>query len=99
MVDSVIELKPRFVGRGEVRGFEFKLLDSNSKGYLFRVLAVPATLEHYEVFLRIINQFGQVSYPRSKSFGKTAWSFYNLEKAKDKLKSFDLIKTGSASKK
>lgn len=73
-----------FIGKGEVRGFSFKQLASSEKGFVYEVSVSPGIF-HYEVFLKKINQFGSMSYPKSKSFGRWAWSFCNIDRARAKF--------------
>lgn len=77
------ELTPEFTGIGEVGGFMFSQVAKTDKGYVYKVSSGGEVW--YEVFRRKINQFGGVSYPKSKSFGKWAWSYMTLEKALNKL--------------
>lgn len=81
---KVKELNDEFIGRGEVRGFKFRKLASHSRGYLYEVVNGEHT--YYEVFKRRINtQYGNVSYPTSKAFGRWAWWIKDLEKAEQRL--------------
>ena len=87
------ELSEHFIGRGEVRGFEFKQIEKADNGYIYSVTGEGVT--HYEVFKRRENtQFDCVSYPRSSSFGVWAWSINTLEKAKERLELFNEVKDG-----
>lgn len=80
-----MELKITFIGRGEVKGFEFTQLYATSTAFCYKVVSNIGH-EHYEVFRRIVNKkHNCISYPKSKSFGKWAWSFYNLQRALDKF--------------
>ena len=80
------EPKSQFIGKGEVKGFEFTLLFANSRAFMYKVS--NGGLTYYEVFLRKIHsKFGHVMYPRSKAFGLWAWSIFNFNKAKQKFES------------
>lgn len=79
VVSEPKELPLSFYGKGEVRGFFFTYLKSSPKGYLYSVMSEGCVW--YEVFRRKINQYGGVSYPKAKSFGKWAWSTTSLDKA------------------
>ena len=85
-IDSPIvkELPLEFKGSGEVRGFMFSQVGKTDKGYVYQVSSGGEIW--YEVFERKVNgQYGIISYPKSKSFGKWAWSYMSLQKAMDKL--------------
>jgi hypothetical protein len=74
------ELPLEFMGKGEVKSMFFTQLRGSDKGFLYSVMNMGSV--HYEVFERKVNsQYGGVSYPRSKSFGKWAWSYYSLDRA------------------
>lgn len=78
------ELETTFIGRGEVRGFQFKQIDRTPSGYLYEVTCNGDI--HFEVFKRIENRrFDIVSYPGSKAFGLWAWTYPTLELARQKL--------------
>ncbi|NCB44140.1 MAG: hypothetical protein EOM59_16210 [Clostridia bacterium] len=82
-LSSPQELPKNFIGRGEVHGFGFRQISKSPIGYIYEV--TQGRLVHYEVFLRIINsRFNRVSYPSSKSFGVTAWTFRTLDEANRK---------------
>jgi hypothetical protein len=72
------ELATQFIGKGEVKGFEFTQLKAGN-AYLYRVTNGHSTW--YEVFKRKINKWNQVSYPRAKSFGIWAKSTACLGRA------------------
>lgn len=82
--EAVKELALEFKGSGEVGGFMFSQVAKTDKGYVYKVSSGGEIW--YEVFQRVINeQYGTVSYPRSKSFGKWAWWYKSLDKALNKL--------------
>ena len=86
-IEEVKELPLSFEGRGEVGGSLFVQVDKSDKGYIYKATAkIGGGNVRYEVFQRKINQYGGVSYPKSKSFGKWAKSFYSLEKALEYFK-------------
>lgn len=90
-IDTAVikELPLEFKGSGEVRGFFFTQVRSTGRGFLYSVMFCGEIW--YEVFERKINsQYGTVSYPKSKSFGKWAWSYMSLDKALNKLESLNL---------
>lgn len=83
------ELEKEFIGRGEVKGFKFKQLEATPYGYIYEVSS-DGENPYYEVFKRKENtQFDCISYPRSSSFGKWAWSVATIEKAKNYLTIFE----------
>ena len=76
------ELKKEFIGIGEVRGYQFKQLQSNGYAYVYEVNNPEETKPHYEVFERVENTiFDCVSYPKLKSFGVWAWCISDYSKA------------------
>jgi hypothetical protein len=80
------ELNKEFIGRGEVRGFMFTQLYKNDAGYLYEVKP-PNSDVYYEVFEHKENRrYGTVTYPSSKVFGITAWTYKAIEVALTKFK-------------
>lgn len=81
------ESKPRlldseFIGSGEVRGFVFKRIKSNKSVHLYEVDG-----RYYEVFKRSFhNVYNTETYPGSRRFGKTAFTYNNKEVALKKFK-------------
>lgn len=83
------ELETRFIGTGEVRGYEFEQLWSSPFGYIYKKTHLDSGVVSYEVFKRIENRhFGCVSYPRSKSFGVSAYECSDLRIAMKHFNSF-----------
>lgn len=79
---EIKKLEKSFIGRGEVRGFEFKRLFESPKAYLYEVNNSSGGL-YYEVFKKRINsRYATETYPSAKQFGKTAWTTKDLNKAK-----------------
>lgn len=82
------ELEKEFIGRGEVRGFKFTLLESTDLAYLYKVDVFGQI--HYEIFKRRENlRFGNVSYPTCNAFGRWAITTQNYHKALNYLKQYD----------
>ncbi len=80
------ELPVEFVGRGEVRGFEFRQIMKSDKGYIYEVRQLELK-PYYEVFRRIENhRFGCISYPGSSSFGITIWTAKTMADALERFK-------------
>lgn len=80
----VTELRKHFIGRGEVKGFEFEQLSATDNAYLYEVTFNGE--KHYEFFKRKVNtQYNQVSYPTSKAFGVWAWTTSNKDLAIEKF--------------
>lgn len=79
------ELKNEFDGTGEVKGYHFKQIEKTEQYYIYEVSNMDnPNRKHYEVFKRIYNKrFNCESYPKSPSFGKTAWTANNFEHAQD----------------
>jgi len=86
-----IELLPeKFTGKGEVANMLFSLHSSNEFYTIYKVECNNST--HYELFKNIYTakcldfakriysekEFKQ-KYPKSNDFGKTAWTFRNLD--------------------
>lgn len=81
------ELQSEFIGRGEVKGMKFTLLNANPRAFIYKVESNYPNL-HYEVFCRKENKYWDcVRYPNSRAFGVWAWSFYTLERAEKKFHS------------
>jgi len=89
---NYINLPDKFVGKGEVKGFEFTKVKSNDVGCIYRVDA--GDVSYYEVFKnkytpvcidfknRVYSEteMKQV-YPKAKHFGVWAWTTFKLDKA------------------
>lgn len=77
-------LQNTFIGKGEVKGYVFELQKRNPRAFVYRV--TNGVNLWYEVFKRKIDpRFGNVSYPKSKSFGKWAWTCLSEKKAIEKF--------------
>jgi hypothetical protein len=84
------QLKQTFTGTGEVKGFIFTQIKKSEYGYIYKVYA-GGTI-HYEAFKHVENtRYECVSYPRSKSFGISAWHCSTLEKAVERLEQIDFL--------
>ena len=80
-IQNLRNIPQYFEGKGEVKGFAFTQIKKCENAYLFQV-KTPFNTTHYEVFKHKINkQYGNVSYPKSKSFGVWAWCCNTLEQA------------------
>ena len=85
------ELKLKFIGKGQVKGFEFTQIKKNQYGYIYKVNT--GSNIHYEVFYHKENKMYEcVSYPTNKAFGLWAWTAKDLERAKDILNDIILRK-------
>ena len=91
------KLKKEFIGTGEVKGFSFHLLCENERAYVYMVVSLPNKY-HFEVFKkhtvarcvdfknRIYDENDRKEvYPKSKDFGKWAWTATTKEKAMEKF--------------
>lgn len=89
-LSEIRELPSSFAGRGEVKGYRFIMEVISDAGYVYsQRCSDTGRVAAFEVFRRKVNaQFGCVSYPRSKSFGKWAWSCGTLKEAVQKLEGF-----------
>jgi hypothetical protein len=77
----------KFVGRGEVKGYDFTLICKTKWGFCYEV-RLDGIITHYEVFLRKINKrFGSESYPSAKSFSYWTRTFKTKVQAIRKLNS------------
>lgn len=84
---AIRKLPEQFIGRGEVRGFQFSQISMTDRALCYEV-RIKGTVTHYEVFRRKIkNQYGCKSYLTAKAFGIWAWTYTCLEEAIKKLTS------------
>lgn len=86
-----LKLLPKeFEGRGEVKGWRFKQIMSNSNAYLYERSHPDCTdVFYYEVFIRkVFKPENREMYPKGESFAKWAWCFRNIE---DALERFEQI--------
>jgi len=75
------ELPEFFIGRGEVKGCSFRLVQRSCSAYIYEVLQ-PFCDKRYEVFKRKEDaRFGKIAYPKASAFGIWAWSARTIEKA------------------
>ena len=102
----MIKLEKEFLGVGEAKGFKFKMLFENDKAFMFEVSYQNEegyTSRWYEVFERKVSKAKdsimkgvlvhfeeREVYPKSNSFGVSAWCINNYDRAKAK---FDYIPT------
>ena len=86
--NTIRQLPEQFIGRGEVRGFQFAQICKTERAFCYGV-RINGVITHYEVFKRKINnQFACESYPSAKAFSIWAWTFTCLGKVLEKMKSF-----------
>lgn len=87
-------LKPfpkNFIGRGEVRGFQFSQILVSDRAYCYEV-NVGGVL-YFNVFKRVENhRYLTISYPGPNAFGVWSWVYRSLEDAKQKF--YGLTKMG-----
>lgn len=84
-METIKQLSEKFEGRGEVRGYKFRLTCKTKRAICYEV-SLNGRITHFEVFLRKINKrFSCESYPSSKAFGIWAWTFKSQELALNKL--------------
>lgn len=89
-----MELQKEFKGKGEVKGYIFKMLNSSPYAYIYEVSSENGTNCHYEIFKRknvpICIDFSKriysetetkEIYPKSKDFGVWAWTKSDLTEA------------------
>lgn len=77
-------LEKEFIGRGEVRGLEFKQVQKSNTAYIYEVNSGSSI--YYEVFTRVVNnKYQKEVYPLAKHFSIWAWAHMNYEDAKRKF--------------
>lgn len=92
--NKIKELPTHYIGRGVVRGFEFRQIYVTESGFIYEV-DTGASI-YYEVFRKRVNRrFACISYPRASSFGIWAWTTPDLERAKEILRELDPIEDSS----
>ena len=85
--NTIRKLPEQFIGRGEVRGFQFSQISMTDRAFCYEV-RINGAVTHFEVFRRKINhQYSCESYPTAKAFGIWAWTYPSLEEAIKKLTS------------
>ena len=96
---NIIKLHLNFDGKGEVKGFTFKMIKESDFGYIYE--SNSGERSSYEVFKKILTpicidfekriysetEFKEV-YPNSKQFGITAFAASNLQSAITILETF-----------
>ena len=83
-------LEKEFLGKGEVRGFEFKQVQKSNTAYVYEVNS--GTTIYYEVFRRVVNTKRQKEvYPLAKHFSIWAWTQMNYESAKRKFNQLNTV--------
>ena len=74
------QLPKYFLGKGEVRGYKFTQIKSSTNAYLYRVDSVNNS--HFDVFKKHIDtRYDKEYYPKSRSWGYSAWTFKEHKKA------------------
>ena len=102
----MIKIEKEFIGVGEVKGFNLKMLFENDRAFMYEVSYENEdgyTSKWYEVFERKVSKATDTImngvmvhfeerevYPKSNSFGVCAWCINNYDRAKAK---FDYIST------
>jgi len=85
------QLEENFIGKGQVRGFDFTQIKKSKHAYIYCVLTGTST--HYEVFFhKENNHFNCISYPGDASFGSWAWTYGSLDLAIEKFEELNLRK-------
>lgn len=94
------ELEKEFIGGGDVKDFKFTKITSSQGGFMYKVDTGGGV--HYEVFERrkrplcvdfkkrlySDTNFKEI-YPKSKDFGFWAWTYKNINEAKEKFSSIN----------
>ena len=82
---AVKKLEKYFIGKGEVRGFLFRQVFESLNAYLYAIMHSDGSM-YYEAFKKRINTlYNTESYPSSKQFGISAWTFTDYNKALNKF--------------
>jgi hypothetical protein len=72
-------LEKEFIGRGEVRGLEFKQVQKSNTAYIYEVNSGSSI--YYEVFTRVVNnKYQKEVYPMAKHFSIWAWTYMSYRK-------------------
>jgi len=88
------ELEKEFIGKGQVRGFEFTQVKKTEFGYIYKVDTKHTVM--YEVFQKKENsRYSCISYPTNKAFGIWAWTYKSLDSALDRLEDIKIRKEQS----
>jgi hypothetical protein len=83
-------LEKEFIGRGEVRGLEFKQVQKSNTAYIYEVNSGSSI--YYEVFTRVVNnKYQKEVYPLAKHFSIWAWAHMNYEDAKRKFNQLNTV--------
>lgn len=86
--DSIRPLELEFIGRGEVKGFEFRQILCGDYAYLYEVQDEGKI--YFEVFQKRINRrYSSISYPTANAFGIWAWTYKDIDPALDKFHSIN----------
>lgn len=76
-------LDKEFIGRADMKGFNFLQLESTSKAVLYSVDKLGKT--HYEVFKN------KGRYPYTNAFGVWAWCYNDKESAYKKFELLNIV--------
>ena len=83
-------LEKEFIGRGEVRGLEFKQVQKSNTAYIYEVNS--GCNIYYEVFSRVVNnKYQKEVYPMAKHFSIWAWTVMSYEDAKRKFNQLNTV--------
>ena len=83
-------LEKEFIGRGEVRGLEFKQVQKSNTAYIYEVNS--GCNIYYEVFSRVVNpKYQKEVYPLAKHFSIWAWTQMSYESAKSKFNQLNTV--------
>ena len=99
---KTITLQAQFIGRGEVKGFEFQKIGEWDAVFMYKVTSSEGII-HFEVFRAKLvplcidyakkifsSSKSKYVYPKARSFGVSAWTFNIEEMAVNKFN--ELIK-------
>lgn len=93
MEQIINKLPDKFIGTGEVNGFNFTKIKSSDTGFLYQI-STDDNYTHYEIFERKLSpicldfenriysntEFKEV-YPKTKDFGDWAWTTKDFDRA------------------
>ncbi len=93
MSEGIKRLPKDFIGKGEVKGFQFHQLLRGHKSCLYKVVTQHGN-SHYETFeIRVFKtpktQMTYEAYPKANSFGVWAWTYLDYNKVKAKFLEID----------
>lgn len=79
-MEDIKLLKKKFIGRGEVKGFQFTQIYAHDLFYVYQVNCDPSESNHtYYELIKRYSMWGRECYPGSNTFGRYGWTHQTLE--------------------